>query len=111
MQYDQNIDNSNTVNGKPIYYWMNQKDSVIPQDAGYVALINCTNVTVQNLQLSNNYNGLLIVNTDGSTITNNTLTGNYEGLRFSNSTDNNFQNNNICNNAFNLADDHSPRRH
>jgi parallel beta-helix repeat protein len=103
-QYDQNIDNSNTVNGKPIYYWTNQKDSIIPQDAGYVALVNCTNITVQNLQLSNNYNGLLIVNTDGSTITNNTLIDNYEGLRFSNSADNNFKNNNIRNSVFNLVD-------
>ena len=108
VQYDQNIDNSNIVNGKPIYYWVNQKDKVIPQDAGYVALINCTNVTVQNLQLTSNYNGLLIVNTDGSTITNNTLTDNYEGLRFSNSSGNNFQNNNISKNDLNLADDTVP---
>jgi parallel beta-helix repeat protein len=103
-QYYQNIDNSNTVNGKTIYYLTNQKDSAIPQDAGYVALVNCTNISVQNLQLSNNYNGLLIVNTYGSTITNNNLTSNYEGLRFSNSSGNNFQNNNISNNELNLAD-------
>jgi parallel beta-helix repeat protein len=73
-QYAQNIDSSNTINGKPIYYWISKNSLTVPSDAGYVALINCTNITVQNLELTNNYNGLLIADTESSIIRNITLT-------------------------------------
>ena len=56
----QDIDTSNTVNGKPIYYWVNEHDKQVPSDAGYVAIINSTNITVKNLKLTNNYEGVLI---------------------------------------------------
>ncbi len=102
-QYSQDIDSSNTVNGKPIYYWTNKNGVVVPSDAGYVALVNCSGITVQGLQLANNYNGLVIVDTEGSTIINNTLTGNYEGLSVSTSSGNTFHNNNIYDNGCNLA--------
>ena len=103
-QYAQKIDSSNTINGKPIYYWTNENSLTVPSDAGYVGLVNCTNITVQNLELTNNINGLLIVNTESSTIRNNTLVDNYEGLRLADSVNNSVQNNNINNNIYNLAD-------
>ena len=56
----QDIDTSNTVNGKPIYYWVNEHDKQVSTDAGYVAIINSTNITVKNLNLRNNYEGVLI---------------------------------------------------
>jgi len=34
------VDTSNTVDGKPIYYWINETDKSVPNDAGYVALLN-----------------------------------------------------------------------
>jgi len=58
--YVQDIDTSNTVNGKPIYYWVNERNKQVPPDAGYVAIINSTNITVKNLNLINNYEGVLI---------------------------------------------------
>jgi parallel beta-helix repeat protein len=63
------IDESNTVNGKPIYYWINQHDRIVPSDGGYVALINCTGITVQNLHLTNNGPRMLLVSTNNSIIT------------------------------------------
>jgi len=48
------VDVSNTVDGKPIYYWVNRQNLEVPSDAGYVALVNCTNVMVQNLNIINN---------------------------------------------------------
>ena len=47
------IDTLNTVNGKPIYYWKNVTGGSIPLDAGGAILANCTNVIVQNLDVSN----------------------------------------------------------
>lgn len=41
------IDTSNTVNGKPVYYWKNQTGGSIPPGGGQVILANCTNVTVE----------------------------------------------------------------
>ncbi len=101
-QYINDIDNSNTINSRPIYYLTNKKDLTIPSDAGYVALVNCTNITAQNLHLSDNYNGLLLINSHNSTITNNTITGNHEGLRISNASGNTLQDNNISGNKYNL---------
>jgi hypothetical protein len=36
------IDTSNTVDGKPIYFWVNQRDKQVPADAGFVALVDST---------------------------------------------------------------------
>jgi len=76
----QDIDDSNTVNGKPVYYWVNRRDMVAPLDAGYVALVNCTRIAVQNLNLANNGQGLLLAFTTNSTITKNSITNNYNSV-------------------------------
>ncbi|PVX24250.1 MAG: hypothetical protein CW716_10480 [Candidatus Bathyarchaeum sp.] len=81
------IDTSNTVNGKPIYYWTNQHDRTVPLDAGCVILINCTNIEVQNLTLANNREGILLVNTERSEIRNCTLSNNKSGIRIRISSD------------------------
>ncbi len=83
------VDSSNTVDGKPIYYWVNQADLTVPTDAGYVALINCNNIVVQNLDLKNNYNSIFLVGTSGSTIMKNNLTQFFEGIRLSTLNSNN----------------------
>jgi parallel beta-helix repeat protein len=64
------MDTSNTVNGKPVYYWINQKNKIIPEDAGYVELVNCTGITVMDLNLSNNRRGVGIVLGTNSTVRN-----------------------------------------
>jgi parallel beta-helix repeat protein len=52
------IDTSNTVNGKPIYYWKNQVCGLVPSGAGQIILANCTNVSIQNQELNNGSVGL-----------------------------------------------------
>jgi len=79
--YFNDIDTSNTVDGKPIYYWINQHDRTVPLDAGCVVLISCTNIVVQNLTLNNNKEGILLVNTKNSEIRNCTLLNNKSGIR------------------------------
>ncbi|HML02076.1 MAG TPA: NosD domain-containing protein [Candidatus Bathyarchaeia archaeon] len=80
-----NVDTSNLVNGKPLYYFMNESNVVIspetsPEGAGYVGLVNCKNVTVQGLTLTKNLQGLLLANTTDSRITDNNFTADYDGV-------------------------------
>ena len=69
----QDIDTSNTVNNKPIYYWINQHNKTVPSQAGCVALGNCSGITVQNLDIKNNGFGVLLYSTQDSVIKNNHL--------------------------------------
>jgi len=93
-----NVDVSNTVDGKPIYYWINKQDKTVPVDAGSVALVNSYNVTVKGLQLKNNGQGVLLANSTTSQITNNNITNNQVGIELFNSTYNSLSKNNITNN-------------
>ncbi|MEM2918585.1 MAG: NosD domain-containing protein [Candidatus Altiarchaeota archaeon] len=117
--YYQDINTSNTVDGKPIYYWTNEKNAPNncknaeineANNAGFVALISCDNITVRNLNLEYNSHGVLLVNTVNSKISdvnaslndygiylyyssNNTLSNitansNIEGIYLYNSSDN-----------------------
>ncbi|MCW4015177.1 MAG: right-handed parallel beta-helix repeat-containing protein [Candidatus Bathyarchaeota archaeon] len=78
--FTNDIDTSNTINGKPIVYWVNQKDKTVPSNAAYVALVNCTNITVQNQTLTQNSQGILLVATSNCLITNNHITNNDYGI-------------------------------
>jgi parallel beta-helix repeat protein len=57
-----NIDISNTVNRKPIYYCVNKKNVVINEslNVGALYLINCKNVKIEGLNLTNNIYGIFI---------------------------------------------------
>jgi len=78
--YINDVDTSNTVNGKPIYYWINQHDKQVPTNAGYVAIVNSTGVIAKNLDLSKNEQGILFAYTTDSTIMNVTASYNYDGI-------------------------------
>ena len=100
--YINNVDTSNSVNGKPIYYWVNKSNISVPSNAGFIALINCTDDTVQNLNLSDNYEGLLLAYVKNSTVTNNTINNNYEGIVLDNSSGNTLKGNDINSNVYNI---------
>ena len=103
-----NVTNSNTVDGKPIYYWVGKRDTAIPLDAGYVALINCTNITVQNLTLAYNGQGIILAYTINSTITKNKITNTQEGIALSYSVNNTISENIITgNDIFTIGLDYS----
>jgi len=73
------VDTSNTVNGKPIYYWVNRFDASVPLDAGCVVLVNCRRIKLQNLNLANNLHGALLLNTSDTQICSNNIMSNYAG--------------------------------
>ena len=79
-EFTQYMDTSNTVNGKPAYYWVEEQDKAVPSDAGYVALTGCKNITVQNLKLTGNGQGIMLFSTKDSTITRNILKDNDAGI-------------------------------
>jgi parallel beta-helix repeat protein len=94
------IDTSNTVDGKLIYYWINKQDMTVPADAGYVALINCTRVTIQNLNFTKNGQSIFLAYTVNSTITRNKITAkNGDNLFLFESS-----NNSICGNEIAFAE-------
>jgi parallel beta-helix repeat protein len=97
------IDTSNTVDGRPIYYWIDKRDSTVPSDAGYVALINCTSITVKNQGLVGNGQGILLINTTDSTVIKNSITDNLEGIRLSWSSANSISENSIVTNEYGVA--------
>lgn len=78
------VDTSNTVDGAPIQCIINQRQLLLDESAdsnmGYLALINCENITVRNLQLRHNGQGVLIVNSTSILAENITVSNNIEGI-------------------------------
>ena len=60
--------NNNTVNGKKIYYYLNQNDIVVPNDAGQIIAVNCRGLEIKNLNLSNSDFPVILVNCKNSKI-------------------------------------------
>jgi parallel beta-helix repeat protein len=93
--FAQDIDASNTVDNKPVQYWINQENKTVPANAGYVGLINCTQITLQNVKLEDNGEGVLLAYTINSTIFGNNITNNECGIRLYASSANIVDENNV----------------
>ena len=72
----QDIDTSNIVDGKTMHYIINSTNLTVNPSTypniGYLALVNCKNITVDSLLLQ--HNGMLTAFTQNSSITQNTIT-------------------------------------
>ena len=106
------IDTSNTVNGKPVYYLIDQKNLAINPsthpDIGYLAVVNSAHVTVSGLELKNSAQGLLLAYTTHSQITQNSMLDNYAGVYLCGSSFNTVvSENNITNNSVGVYIDRS----
>jgi parallel beta-helix repeat protein len=97
---------SNLVNGKPVYYLVNQTDlvltSVTHPQVGYLVLANCTNITVDGLSLADTGPLLMLAYTTNSTIANTIITNStnqgYYSVLLESSYNNTFTVNNITEN-------------
>ena len=78
----QDVDTSNKVDGKPVYLLLDRSDAVIDSstNAGYVAVINSTNITVKDLTITHSGHGVLLAFTNNSRIEN--VTGCYDKHSF-----------------------------
>jgi parallel beta-helix repeat protein len=76
------VDKSNTVDGKPFYYLMDVDNLVLDEEAniGTIYLINCKNITIRNLTLTENGVGVFLMNTTNSKIENVTASDNKYGI-------------------------------
>jgi len=120
--FDNSVDASNLVNGKPFYYYFNQSDQLIEGlDAGHIAIPFCTNFTIRNVTVTNadgifmrgatnstvtdcisvnNTFGMMIDSSEGNNITNNDLSNNFVGIEIGKSHWNTIANNTVnANNA------------
>jgi len=96
------VDASNTANGKPIYYLVNQHhleiDASTFEEIGYLGLANSTGISVKNLNLRDNAQGLLFAYTANSIIKSVNLTNNWNGIHIRSSSNVSVIENNANNN-------------
>ena len=78
------IDTSNTVDGKPVYYIYNQSDLIFDgsEDIGFLGLIKCTRISVEGLTMDiGNRHGILLVETTDSSIISSTFSNSTFGIK------------------------------
>jgi len=89
---------NNTVNGKPLYFYKDNNDLIIDEiPMGQLILVNCSNIEVRNLNISNSGSGIEISYSSDVIIYNNKLFYNKFGLDLIESTNCQLINNNIIN--------------
>jgi len=97
-----NIDVSNTVDGKPVYYLINHSDLIIDPSTfpaiGYLGIVNSTNLVIKNLDLTKSGQGLLLAYTTHSTIMHLNTSFNSEGIDMFGSSYNTITDNRITSN-------------
>jgi parallel beta-helix repeat protein len=96
--YINDVDTSNIVDGKPIYYWINRCNETIPLDASCVVIVDSSGITVKNLRLRNTATGVCLAYTENSVIENVTATTNYLGIWLEHSDSNIITKNNLTDN-------------
>jgi parallel beta-helix repeat protein len=69
------VDASNSIDGKPVYYWIGRSNQTVPSDAACIVLVNCTGMTVQESVLALSFDGVILANTNSSVVKANQLSG------------------------------------
>lgn len=101
-EFIHNIDKSNLVDGKPIYYQINQHNKIVPSNAGCVVLVNSTRMRVKNLESASNYECVLFAFTTNSSIESVKISNSYLGIYLLQSNNNTIYSNNLIKNEFAL---------
>jgi parallel beta-helix repeat protein len=63
-----------------IYIRVNERDKKVPGDAGYVGIVNSTNIIVNDLKIEKNEQGILLAYSSDSRIENVSVTDNEDGI-------------------------------
>ncbi|PVX26715.1 MAG: hypothetical protein CW691_00555 [Candidatus Bathyarchaeum sp.] len=96
--FENDIDDTNLVNGKPIIQWIGHRNEAVPSEAGYVLLSGCENITVQGLDAD----GMRMFSTTGSLIAGNTFSVGKYGIQMIESSQNTVSGNMLLNNNYGL---------
>jgi len=104
LAFFQDVDDSNMLDGKPLRYLINQENATIDNSTyssiGYLALINSTNLVIEELKLENNTQGMLLAYTRNSQVINNNIRNNaIYGIKLVECTNITISGNNIVNNG------------
>ena len=99
--YHNYIYRNNTANGEEVNYYYNEHDLVVASkylsahnvsNVGKITLIDCTNITVRDSELSNNIKsgyGIFLWNSSNNNLINTTMLDNYCGIELCDSSSNN----------------------
>jgi parallel beta-helix repeat protein len=121
---------TNTVNGKLVYYFANQRNITAPMNAGEVIFANCNSSTIYGIKISgenfgirlfysnNNtiknitivsphYDGIYLLYSNNNTLTNNKISSTSRGISLYYSNNNTINNNNITDNSIGIELDYS----
>ena len=104
--YYNDIDTSNTINGKSMYIFQNKQNLIINSsfgDFGYLGFISCSNITVSGVNNSEKMHDIIFVNVSNSLIKDNNFSNNYFGLLLVFSYDNRIQNNYFFNTSYGIS--------
>ncbi len=94
------IDTNNTVNGKPVYYWKDISGGSVPSGAGEVIIVNCTDVRVENQNVSDATLGMFVSHSANITLSNNTASNGQLGIRVILTQNSTFSHNNASRNVY-----------
>ncbi len=100
------VDSSNTINGKPIYYIINQQNLTVPANAALVHLENSSNIIIRNLELKYTYKAISLLNSNNCKIYQNTITDGEIGISLRNSANNSIIGNKSLNNSDSAIEQH-----
>ncbi|KAB3541866.1 MAG: hypothetical protein C5617_008955, partial [ANME-2 cluster archaeon] len=101
LYYNNYIWRNNTANGEEVNYYYDEHNKILDpkylseynvSNVGKITLINCTNITIRDSELSNNIKsgyGIFLWNSNNNNLTNNTLSNNYNGILLDESSSNN----------------------
>ena len=105
--YNNSIDTTNTVNGKPVYYFFNKNGIMLDGlDAGHLTLAYCSDCTIKNSNVSNS-DGIYLEQSSNNTLHTNTASSNIYGIRLYRSCNNTLENNTASNNNYGIYLDSS----
>jgi parallel beta-helix repeat protein len=101
--YENNLDASNTIDGKPIYYLVDAKDIIVPSDAAYIILVRCANAKVNNCTPE----GISLISTKDSIIANVKMMGRGDGINLLDSSSISIVNNVLSDHAIGIEIENS----
>jgi parallel beta-helix repeat protein len=78
--YINDVDPSNAVDGKPIYYVINRSSEIVPSLVGCIVIVNSTGITVKDLRLRNNGCEVILAFTSNSIVENVSATTSLTGI-------------------------------
>ncbi len=91
---------NNSVNGKPIYYFKNVKNKVMPSGVGQIIIANCENIIIQNQKIEDTKIAISLAFSSSNILKNNNCSNNNGGIYLFRSSKNVLINNTFISNKY-----------